>query len=130
MLTTAGMKEIELRGTVVMISRVVMYFVNIRSTSASFSDRSMSSGRGSEGNANDHEEEGYRSTCNRCLKAPGRCTGRGPREQVQFNITHSSLTLSNLSPLILFHILLYPLPPFHPVCARLLDPPVVASGLS
>jgi hypothetical protein len=41
-------------------------------------------------------------------------------------VAHSPLTLSNLSPGILVPLLRYPLPPLHPVCARLLDPPVLA----
>ena len=44
--------------------------------------------------------------------------------------TYSPLTVTNLSPLILVPLLRYPLPPIHPVCERLLDPPVLAFCLS
>jgi hypothetical protein len=46
------------------------------------------------------------------------------------SLAHSPLTLSNLAYPIFFPLLGYPLPPLHLVCARLLDPPVMAFTLS
>ena len=49
--------------------------------------------------------------------------------RLSFTIALSPLTLSNLSPFVLVPLLRYPLPLFHPVYERILDPPVLTFSL-
>ena len=52
-----------------------------------------------------------------------------PRTPDRLHIVHSHLTLSNLSSFLLVPLFGYPIPPIHPVCERILDPPVLSFSL-